>query len=76
MLVSLDLAPELRRIACPALVVAGRLDGLRPPAIVEPIAKAIPGAEYTVLETAHFMASQTPELVAAAIAGFLDRSRC
>jgi 3-oxoadipate enol-lactonase len=76
MLVGMDLMPSLTKIALPALVIAGRLDGLRPPAIVEPVAKAIPGAEYVVLETAHFMASQTPELVAGAIVGFLDRAGC
>lgn len=74
MLVHMDLAPELPEITCPTLVIAGRFDGLRPPAIVEPIAKAIPNARYSVLETAHFMASQTPELVATTLAQFLDES--
>jgi 3-oxoadipate enol-lactonase len=76
MLVGMDLTSELPRISCPTLVIAGKHDGLRPPAIVEPIARAIPGAEYTMLETAHFMAAQTPELVATTIADFLDRARC
>ena len=76
MLVNLNLGPDLPKISCPTLVIAGRLDGLRPPSIVEPIARAIPGAQYTVLETAHFMASQTPDLVADTIAAFLDRAGC
>ena len=73
MLVGLDLSADLAAITCPTLVIAGRLDGLRPPAVVEPVARAIVGAEYTVLETAHFMAAQTPELIADAIERFLER---
>ena len=76
MLVGMDLEAELPRITCPTLVVAGAHDGLRPPAIVAPIAKAIPHARLVTLETAHFMASQTPELVATTIAAFLDDVGC
>jgi 3-oxoadipate enol-lactonase len=72
MLVATDLQPELRKITCPALVLACALDGTRPPASVEPVARAIPGARYTVLETGHYAAVQTPELYAKAIADFLD----
>jgi 3-oxoadipate enol-lactonase len=71
MLAGMDLGPELARIACPALVLGGRLDRTRPPALVEPVARAIPGARYEVLETGHYMAVATPELLAAAIGGFL-----
>jgi len=71
MLADLDMSADFACIACPALVLAGRLDGLRPPAVVEPVARAIPGARYRVLETAHFMAWQTPALAAEAITGFL-----
>jgi 3-oxoadipate enol-lactonase len=72
MLAGMDLQAELPRIACPALVIAGALDGTRPPALVEPVAKAIPGAHYAVLHTGHYAAVQTPELYAQAIAEFLD----
>ncbi len=71
MLAGLDMSRTLAAVACPTLVVAGRLDGLRPPATTEPVAKAIPGARFTVLETSHFQASQTPDLVAATIEDFL-----
>ena len=60
------------RIACPTLVIAGTHDLLRPPALVEPLARAIQGARYRVLETGHFMATQTPGSVAAAIGEFFD----
>ncbi len=46
MLIATDLQPELPRIACPVLVTAGTLDRVRPPHLVEPVARAIPGARY------------------------------
>jgi 3-oxoadipate enol-lactonase len=72
MLVATDLQPELPQIACPVLVLACALDGTRPPALVEPVARAIPGARYVVLETGHYAAVQTPEVYAGAVAEFLD----
>ena len=72
MLVGTDLQDELPRIACPVLVLGGALDRVRPPALAEPVARAIPGARYAVLRTGHYMAVETPELVAAAIGEFLD----
>ena len=71
MLVDTNLAPTYGQIACPALLLAGIHDKLRPPALVEPIAQAIPGARFQALESGHFMAVQTPALVADAINGFL-----
>jgi 3-oxoadipate enol-lactonase len=72
MLAGMDLSDELSRIACPVLVIAGALDRTRPPALVEPIARAVPGARYAVLQTGHYAAVQTPELLAVAIGDFLD----
>ena len=72
MLIAADLQPELSRIACPVLVTAGALDRTRPPHLVEPVARAIPGACYAVLETGHYAPVQTPELYARTIGGFLD----
>jgi 3-oxoadipate enol-lactonase len=72
MLAHMNLQPELVRIACPALVIAGTLDGTRPPALVEPVARAIPGARYAVLETGHYAAVQTPDLYAGTVGAFLD----
>ena len=68
----MDLAPELARIACPVLVLGGALDRVRPPALAEPVARAIPGAQFRVLETGHYMAVATPELLTSAITQFLD----
>lgn len=71
MLAGLDMTADLARIPCPTLVLAGRRDGLRPPALVETVARAIPGARFAVLDTAHFMAWQAPEAVADALTDFL-----
>lgn len=70
MLAATDLWHELPKVACPVLVLACALDSTRPPALVEPVARAIPGARYAVLETGHYAAVQTPELYATAIADF------
>jgi 3-oxoadipate enol-lactonase len=72
MLIGTDLQPELPRIACPVLVTAGALDRVRPPYLAEPVARAIPGARYAVLETGHYAPVQTPELYARTIGEFLD----
>jgi 3-oxoadipate enol-lactonase len=72
MLIATDISSELPRIACPVLVIAGALDRTRPPPLVEPVARAIPGARYAVLETAHYAALQTPELYARTVNAFLD----
>jgi 3-oxoadipate enol-lactonase len=72
MLIGTDLQPELSRIACPVLVTAGSLDRTRPPQLVEPVARAIPGARYVVIETGHYAHVQTPALYAQTIGEFLD----
>ena len=72
MLGDMDLMPELGSVKCPVLVIAGEFDRGRPPSVVEPIAKAIPGAQFKVLPTGHYAGLQTPELVAGAIGEFLD----
>jgi 3-oxoadipate enol-lactonase len=72
MLIGTDLQPELPRIACPVLVTAGTFDRVRTPHLVEPVARAIPGARYAVFETGHYAPVQTPELYARTIGEFLD----
>jgi len=72
MLIATDLQPELPRIGCPVLVTAGALDRVRPPHLVEPVARAIAGARYAVLQTGHYAPVQTPELYARTIGEFLD----
>ena len=50
---------------------AGTHDLLRPPSTVEPLARTVADGRFQELETGHFMATQTPELVAAAFNAFL-----
>jgi 3-oxoadipate enol-lactonase len=71
MLAEEDITGELPRVACPALVTAGRHDTLRPRALIEPMAKQISGAEFLELNTGHFASVQTPGTMAQAIHYFL-----
>ena len=73
MLGDMDLFGELASVKCPVLVIAGEHDRGRPPSVVEPIAKGIPGAQFKVLPTGHYAGLQTPELVADEIAAFLEK---
>ena len=71
MLAAGDITGELTRIACPALVTAGTHDGLRPPSLIEPMSRQIPGAQFLELNSGHFAAVQTPGLLSQAIHHFL-----
>jgi 3-oxoadipate enol-lactonase len=73
MLGDMDLFPELASVKCPVLVIGGEYDRGRPPGVVEPIARGIPGAQFKMLATGHYAGLQTPELVAGEIAAFLDK---
>ena len=75
MLVDANVTDELAAIACPALLLAGTNDRLRPPALVEPLAKMMRNARFQALEMGHFMAVQTPAIVVDAIDGFLSELR-
>jgi 3-oxoadipate enol-lactonase len=76
MLNTMDMTGDFSRIACPTLLLAGKHDGLRPPAVVEPLAKLIPGARFEAVDSAHFMAAQTPDLVAGIVNRFLAGHGC
>lgn len=71
MLAAENIEHELARIACPALLTAGRHDGLRPQSIIAPMARTIPGAQFLELNSGHFASVQTPGLMAQAIHYFL-----
>jgi pimeloyl-ACP methyl ester carboxylesterase len=76
MLIAGTVADELPHITCPALLLAGTHDKLRPPSAIEPLARLMPNARFQALPTGHFMAVQTPTLVAAAVEGFLGLIDC
>jgi 3-oxoadipate enol-lactonase len=71
MLANADMQDTLTRIKCPALVIGGSFDRVRPPPMAQDVAKAIPGARYIELATGHYMAVQTPGLIANCIDEFL-----
>lgn len=74
-LAGLDLIDRLPQVPRPMLVLAGTYDGDRPPAVVKPVAEAVPNAKYLEIASGHFMASQTPSLVSEAILDFLSSDR-
>jgi 3-oxoadipate enol-lactonase len=70
-----DATPDLASVQCPALVLAGLHDRLRPPAFVRGIAARIPGARYAEIDSGHIMPLQAPGALAAAMTGFYDEIR-
>ena len=71
MLAGLDLRPDLTGIRSPALILAGRHDGDRPPEHLAEIAALIPGATFRTVDSGHLMALHAPDAVASEIRGFL-----
>ena len=71
MLAAADMQDELAGLACPVLVIGGSLDRVRPPALAQGVAKAIPGARYVEIHTGHYMSVQTPDLLFDCIDAFL-----
>jgi 3-oxoadipate enol-lactonase len=71
MLAGADMQSELAGLSCPVLVIGGSLDRVRPASVAESIAKSIPGARYVEVRTGHYMAVQTPDLIADCIDNFL-----
>jgi 3-oxoadipate enol-lactonase len=71
MLLEAKYLPYLGGIKCPTMVIAGEFDKTRPPAMVEPVARAIPGARFEVVPSCHFMTVQAPDLVGKKVADFL-----
>ncbi|MHB1491701.1 MAG: alpha/beta fold hydrolase [Cellulomonas sp.] len=68
-----DARELLSTIGCPTMVLHGADDRLIPVERGEEIARAIPGAELVVIEDAgHVVFLEQPEVMASAVAGFLD----
>jgi 3-oxoadipate enol-lactonase len=70
--VAADLRESNRRIACPALVMAGTQDESAPPVMLESIAASISGAHLVTLETAHLGAVERPDEFAAIVTRFIQ----
>lgn len=74
MLADMALEGDFARIECPTLVVGNEHDALRPPETAKKVADAIPGAEFEMLPSGHFMPTQTPELFVRHVVPFLRGS--
>jgi 3-oxoadipate enol-lactonase len=56
-----NMTDMLAKVHCPTLVLAGRHDAVRAPAVTESIAQKIPGARFELIEdSGHFMPTQAP----------------
>jgi 3-oxoadipate enol-lactonase len=71
MLLEMELDPELGNIKSQTLMIGCVHDVLRPPAIVQELAKLIPNARYVEADSGHFMHVQTPELFMQMVMPFL-----
>jgi 3-oxoadipate enol-lactonase len=74
MLADTDLTADLPKIRCPALIVAGAHDQLRPPAHVRMIAGQSPDAQFEVIEAGHYIPVQAPEIALDMLAKLLARA--
>jgi 3-oxoadipate enol-lactonase len=70
-----DIATRLGELTIPVQVLAGRHDLLRPPADVQAVAAAIPGASFAIVESGHLMAVQAPGSLVTALATALATHR-
>ncbi|MSO90245.1 MAG: alpha/beta hydrolase [Acetobacteraceae bacterium] len=74
MLLDTRIEDRFGEIDCPTLVLAGKHDKARSPEVVAAVAKLIPRADYREVDSGHFMAVQTPILIAETINRFLASS--
>ncbi|MDX3969181.1 MAG: alpha/beta hydrolase [Bradyrhizobium sp.] len=70
MLVGLDAREALAKVRCPALVLAGAHDPLRPAKLISEAAAQIAGARFDVVPSGHVMAHQSPGVVAEKLHAF------
>lgn len=74
LLTTFDRRENLKKLAVPALVLAGGDDSTAPPQVMERMAKEIPGADYVVLEgCGHLGPMDQPDEFNSALEGFLKR---
>ncbi|MBI1777701.1 MAG: alpha/beta fold hydrolase [Proteobacteria bacterium] len=74
---SFDLRPELKNIASPTLILAGRHDWICPPEFSEEIHRLIPGSDLRIFEkSSHQIRVDEPEALIDAIAGFIAHDAC
>jgi 3-oxoadipate enol-lactonase len=68
-----DFTEQAKKISVPTLCVVGDQDGATPPALVEEMARLIPGARYQVIPNAgHLPCIEQPVVLSDAIRAFVD----
>ena len=67
MLIAIDLTDDLASINIPVMVLAGRHDPFGTPEIVEKLTSSIKDRNFKILEGGHFMAVQSPAVLADAL---------
>lgn len=72
-LAAADLTDGCARIHCPAIAIAGALDGATPPALVAETAKLCNAAFHFVEDAGHLPCVEKPDAVAALITDFLKK---
>lgn len=75
MVARMDLTPDLPRLTCPCLFLAGAQDQTRPPQMVAAAAAAVANAEFDVFDSGHVLQAISPGPVAARIKSFLQPNR-
>jgi pimeloyl-ACP methyl ester carboxylesterase len=74
LLTTFDRRSNLEKISVPTQLIAGSDDKTAPPAVMEPMARNIPGADYVVLEgCGHLGPMDQPDAFNGALEGFLQR---
>jgi 3-oxoadipate enol-lactonase len=65
--------PDLRQLACPALIIAGERDGFMTLDEAKSMQRAIDDVSLTILPTGHAAAIEAPQAFNRAVLDFLDR---
>ncbi len=72
-LVGFDLRPDLPKVSCRTLVVAGTYDRINPPAFGREIAENLPRAEYAELPSGHLLTLECEEDYFRRVMAFLQK---
>jgi proline iminopeptidase len=74
---TIDLRPQLGKITCPTLIIAGELDFICGPAQAEPIAQAITDVRLEVIpDCGHIPSVERPDEYRKRVIRFLDAETC
>ncbi len=69
-LMTVDLSHEIENIRCPTLVLAGSHDLVRPSTTVAELARALPAAQFEILNGGHLLPVQSPRPLLASVLHF------